>query len=97
MSRWRKRCETGLSRKAEIWIPYGEVLKHYKQKRENIHKRVRKSLQGQSQDRTEKMCLMNMCVIFDGKGSVLALDKVTGNYLGTTFPGGDNCDSRNRG
>lgn len=74
--------------KAEIWIPYGEVLKHYKKKRADIHKRVRKSLQGQSQDRTEKMCLMNMCVIFDGNGNVLALDKVTGSYLGTTFPGG---------
>lgn len=43
--------------KAEIWIPYGEVLRHYKKKRADIHKRVRKSLQGQKQDRTEKCVL----------------------------------------
>lgn len=29
---------------AEIWIPYGEVFKHYKSKRSDINKRVRKSL-----------------------------------------------------
>ena len=27
-----------------IWIPYGEVFKHYKSKRSDINKRVRKSL-----------------------------------------------------
>lgn len=29
---------------AEIWIPYGEVFKHYRSKRSDINKRVRKSL-----------------------------------------------------
>ena len=38
--------------------------------------------------RTEKACLTNMCVVMDGDGNVVALDKVTGNYVGTTFPGG---------
>lgn len=31
---------------------------------------------------------MNMCMISDNKGNVLALDKVGKNYSGTTFPGG---------
>ena len=30
--------------KAEIWISYDEVFKHYKSKRSNINKRVRKAL-----------------------------------------------------
>lgn len=36
--------------------------------------------------RTETVCLMNMCMILDGKGNVL--DKVNDSYTGTTFPGG---------
>lgn len=36
----------------------------------------------------ETVCFTNMCVVFDSKGNVLALDKVKGNYTGTTFPGG---------
>lgn len=31
---------------------------------------------------------MNMCMILDGKGNVLVLDKVNDSYTGTTFPGG---------
>ena len=31
---------------------------------------------------------MNMCMISDDNGNVLALDKVGRNYSGTTFPGG---------
>ena len=73
---------------AEIWIPYGEVFKHYRSKRSDINKRVRKSLNETSGSRTEKVCFMNMCMILDGKGNVLALDKVNDSYTGTTFPGG---------
>ena len=48
---------------AEIWIPYGEVFKHYRSKRSDINKRVRKSLNETSGSRTEKVCFMNMrCV-----------------------------------
>ncbi len=36
----------------------------------------------------EKVVFMNMCMISDNKGNVLALDKVDKNYSGTTFPGG---------
>ena len=32
--------------------------------------------------------LTNMCVIEDANGNVVALDKVSGDYNGTTFPGG---------
>ncbi len=35
----------------------------------------------------DRVSFMNMCMICDGN-QVLALDKVTGNYTGTTFPGG---------
>ncbi len=31
---------------------------------------------------------MNMCMICDNAGNVLALDKVNDSYTGTTFPGG---------
>ena len=34
----------------------------------------------------EKVVFMNMCMISDNKGNVLALDKVGKNYSGTTFP-----------
>ena len=36
----------------------------------------------------EKVVFMNMCMISDNNGNVLALDKVGKNYSGTTFPGG---------
>ena len=73
---------------AEIWIPYGEVFKHYKSKRSDINKRVRKSLNEKEESRIEKVCFMNMCMIQDDKGNVLVLDKVNDSYTGTTFPGG---------
>ena len=31
---------------------------------------------------------MNMCMVQDDQGNVLALDKVNDSYTGTTFPGG---------
>ena len=36
----------------------------------------------------EPVVWMNMCMLEDGEGRVLALDKVSGSYRGTTFPGG---------
>lgn len=51
-------------------------------------KRVRKSLNEKEESRIEKVCFMNMCMIQDHKGNVLALDKVNDSYTGTTFPGG---------
>lgn len=38
--------------------------------------------------RTETVCFMNMCMVQDAKGNVVALDKVNDEYSGTTFPGG---------
>lgn len=38
--------------------------------------------------RIEKVIFMNMCMVYDDAGNVLALDKVGKNYSGTTFPGG---------
>ena len=73
---------------ADIWIPYDEVWKHYRAKRAVFNSRVRKTFQEQEKDRTEKVCFMNMCMIRDASGNVLALDKVNDSYTGTTFPGG---------
>lgn len=73
---------------ADIWIPYDEVMKHYKKKRADINKRVRRSLSQYKEKKTETVCFMNMCMVQDDKGNVLALDKVSDNYTGTTFPGG---------
>ena len=36
----------------------------------------------------EKVIFMNMCMVYDKEGNVLALDKVGKGYSGTTFPGG---------
>ena len=36
----------------------------------------------------EKAVFMNMCMVYDEHGRVLALDKVNDSYTGTTFPGG---------
>lgn len=42
----------------------------------------------QEENRTETACFMNMCMIQDAEGRILALDKVDDHYTGTTFPGG---------
>lgn len=54
----------------------------------NINRRVRKELNEKEENRNEKVCFMNMCMVQDDKGNVLALDKVNDSYTGTTFPGG---------
>ena len=36
----------------------------------------------------EKVIFMNMCMVYDKEGNVVALDKVGKGYSGTTFPGG---------
>src|SRR5699024_5131574 len=46
---------------ADIWIPYGEVVKHYKKKRADINKRVRRSLNQHEEKKTETVCFMNLC------------------------------------
>lgn len=74
--------------KADIWIPYGEVFRHYRKKRSDINKRVRCSLGGHKEQRTEAVCFMNLCMVQAGDGNVLALDKANDSYTGTTFPGG---------
>ena len=63
-------------------------MKHYKKKRADINKRVRRSLNQHEEKKTETVCFMNLCMVQDGKGNVLALDKVNDSYTGTTFPGG---------
>lgn len=73
---------------ADIWIPYGEVLKHYKKKRSDINKRVKRAFNQYEETKKETACFMNMCMVQDKKGNVLALDKVNDSYSGTTFPGG---------
>ena len=43
--------------------------------------------------RIEKVNFMNMCMVQDSSGNILALDKVNDQYTGTTFPGGHVEDS----
>ena len=73
---------------AGIWVPYGEVLKHYKSKRSNVNKRVKRLFNEKGENYIDQACFMNMCMICDNAGNVLALDKVNDSYTGTTFPGG---------
>lgn len=42
----------------------------------------------QGKRKPDAVCFMNMCMISDAHGNVLALDKVNDSYTGTTFPGG---------
>ena len=78
--------------KAEIWIPYGEVLKHYRSIKVKLCRRIRSGADAggkiHNQHPNQRVKFMNMCMISDGQGRVAALDKVNGNYQGTTFPGG---------
>lgn len=73
---------------ADIWIPYGEVFRHYRKKRSDINKRVRRTLNQHEEREKDTVCFMNMCMIYDDEGNVLALDKKNDSYTGTTFPGG---------
>lgn len=73
---------------AGIWIPFDEVYGHYRKKRKDLIKRIRRELGQIVREQSEPACFMNMCMIQDDMGNVLALDKVNDSYKGTTFPGG---------
>lgn len=78
--------------KADIWIPYGEVLKHYRSIKVKICRRIRSGADAggkiHNQHPNQRVNFMNMCMISDGLGNVVALEKTSGNYQRTTFPGG---------
>ena len=78
--------------KAGIWIPYGEVFKHYKSIKVKLCRRIRRNADAggkvHSRHPNQRVNFMNMCMISDGKGNVAALEKISGSYQGTTFPGG---------
>ena len=78
--------------KAEIWVPYGEVFKHYRSIKVKLCKRIRHGADAggkiHNQHPNQRVNFMNMCMVSDGQGNVAALEKVSGNYQGTTFPGG---------
>ena len=73
---------------AEICIPYEEVRHHYKKKRSDLNSRVRRDLNVGEEKYKEKACFMNLCMIQDEQGNVLALDKMNDSDTGTTFQGG---------
>ena len=72
---------------AGIWIPYYEAEEHYAKRRQKLIDRAEK-YRFEATHRIEKVIFMNMCMVYDGAGNVLALDKVGKSYSGTTFPGG---------
>lgn len=72
---------------AGIWIPYYEIESHYSKRRQKLVDRAEK-LRFEQTHRIEKVIFMNMCMVYDDAGNVVALDKVGKNYSGTTFPGG---------
>lgn len=78
--------------KAGIWIPYGEVSKHYHKVKTKLCKRVRSGADSrgkiQNQHPNQRVNFMNMCMVSDEQGNVVALEKVRGYYQGVTFPGG---------
>ena len=79
--------------KAGIWIPYGEVARHYRSIKVKLYKRIRRETDTSgSKEKTrhpnQKVRFMNMCMISDGEGNLVMLQKVGGRYQGATFPGG---------
>lgn len=79
--------------KAGIWIPYGEVSRHYRSIKVKLYKRIRREINtGGSKEKNphpnQRVNFMNMCMISDGNGNVVMLEKVGGRYQGATFPGG---------
>ena len=78
--------------KAEIWIPYGEVLKHYRSIKVKLCRRIHNGAdsggKSHNQHPNQRAKLMNMCMVSDGQGNVVMLEKVSSNYRGATFPGG---------
>ncbi len=71
---------------ASIWVPYGEVARHYHGKRTQITRRIRRE-EATKKHPADTVIFMNMCMVCD-EDKVLALDKTGSNYSGTTFPGG---------
>lgn len=79
--------------KAGIWIPYGEVLKHYHGIKVKLHRRIRREAdagtgRGHAQHPDQRVNFMNMCMVSDGDGNVVMLEKEGDGYRGATFPGG---------
>lgn len=77
---------------AGIWIPYGEVFKHYQSVKARLCRRIRNGADAdgkvKKQHPNQRVNFMNMCMISDTQGNVVMLEKVTGSYQGATFPGG---------
>ncbi|MGL5437539.1 MAG: hypothetical protein ACRDBO_19495 [Lachnospiraceae bacterium] len=65
---------------AGIWISFGQVYRHYMKKKTDITKRIKREMGQAIRKQSEPVCFMNMCMIMDGKGNVLALDKVNDSY-----------------
>lgn len=78
--------------KSGIWIPYGEVFKHYQSIKVRLCKRIRREDavggRGHNQHQNQRVNFMNMCMVSDGQGNVVMLEKVDNRYQGITFPGG---------
>lgn len=75
-----------------IWIPYGEVYKHYQSIKVKLFRRIRSGADAggrvHNQHPNQRVNFMNMCMVSDGQGSVVMLEKVNSSYQGATFPGG---------
>lgn len=77
-----------VSRRAEeegLSIGHDEVESLYREKLSFFVEKAREELRDRKREET---VLTNMCMVTDGKGRVLVLDKRKGGYTGLTFPGG---------
>ena len=74
--------------KAGIRISYSEIEEKYRSEQSNINQRVSREMNLHEDRRTETVTFTNMCMVQDADGNVVALDKKSGGYVGTTFPGG---------
>ena len=78
--------------KSGIWIPYGEVYKHYQSIKVKLFRRIRSGADAgdrvHNQHPNQRVNFMNMCMVSDGQGNVVMLEKVNSSYRGATFPGG---------
>lgn len=73
---------------AGIWIPFGEVYRRYMKRRADITRKVKRELGQSVHKESEPACFMNLCMIQDEDGNVLALNQADESRKSIIFPGG---------
>ena len=71
-----------------IALSYPKLMRQFKKRLPELSKTIAKDTDLKIRRKREIVSLTNLCMIEDGKGNVVAMDKKYGRDIGTTFPGG---------